>query len=256
VQETDAPTQIDRVVGAITAPSEGAPDELRARRQFAFEYLQAKLGPTDLGRRLGLGRFTSFADLRSFLPVHAPDQHLVKVEAALGFGPALTQGGAGNDPGRAERDQLTARWRSWLQAHRRSLPRRCFRLGVESDPALARWELDDLEALMGPEGQLDSGRFAEAERCLDALRGYETDALVVPSLASVSWLETHGRARLESLVPTLRVLVAQHDLDEPLRSRLPVMGQGILHPAGRLSLPALPGQQLGAGRLAWAACFI
>lgn len=256
MQETEQPTQIDRVVGAITIAPADAPEQLRARRRLAFEYLQAKLAPTDLGRRLGLSRFGSFADLRSSLPVHAPDEHLVKIEAALGFGPALTLGAAGNDPGRAEREELTTRWGGVLQSHRRSVPRRCFRLGVESDPALARWEIDDLAALMGSEGRLESGRFAEAAQCLDALRDYEADALVVPSLASISWLETHGRARLESLVPTLRVVFAQHDLDEPLRSRLPVLSQGILHPAGRLSLPALAGHQVAAGRLAWSSCLV
>jgi hypothetical protein len=260
VDETEAPTQLDRVVDAVAPKAFAAGDAPRARRQRAFEYLIAKLGPTDLGRRLGLHRLNSFADLRATIPVLRADEHLVKVEAALGFGPVLGSGAGANDPGAFEREELVLRWRAGLERRRVALPRRCLRLGVEPDPALARWERDDFMALMLREDQ--AGEFAtirahEALACIEAMREAQADALIAPSLASVAWFESHGRARLEALVPTLRSIFVQHDLDEAVRTRLPVFSRGLVHPAGRLTLPCPPGaDEPHSSRVAWSSCLI
>ena len=61
---------------------------------------------------------------------------------------------------------------------------------------------------------------------------------MVPSLAVCSWLEQLARAPLERRIPQLRWLFAEHDLDERIRSRLPVINAGWLHAAGRIALPA------------------
>lgn len=257
MDETEAPTPLDRVVDAV------APDAtLRApvpsvRRRRAFDNLIAKLAPTDLGRRLGLSRLNSFADLRATIPVYRADEHLVKIEAALGFGPALGSSTRVDDPGEAERDELISRWTAFLKARGRGIPRRCFRLGVEPEPALARWERGDFAALMGPEGEFKALRSQDPAECLALMQAAEPDALVAPSLASVAWLESHGRARIEALVPSLKMLFAQHDLDEAVRSRLPVVPQGLSHPAGRLTLPVRAhGEEAASGRIAWSSCLI
>ena len=255
--ETEAPTQLDRVVDAVAPSTHASTQAPKERRQRAFDYLIAKLGPTDLGRKLGLSRLNSFADLRATIPVHRSDEHLVKVEAALGFGPALGSGPGANDPGAFEREACVERWKELLVAHRRPIPRRCFRLGVEPDAALARWEHDDFAELMGAEGEFESVRAQDPGACLEAMRESEPDALIAPSLASVAWLESQGRARIEALVPSLRVLFAQHDLDEALRSRLPVVSLGLRHPAGRLTLPSRgDSHDRLCGRIAWSSCLI
>jgi hypothetical protein len=111
------------------------------------------------------------------------------------------------------------------------------------DPHIDRMRLDDLRfgdsSFDGEPVLLRITSITDKpEALLDELRRFRPDALVVPSLAVCSFFEQLARAPLERRIPQLRWLFAEHDLDERIRSRLPVINAGWLHAAGRIALPA------------------
>lgn len=200
------------------------------------------LGDTEVGRELGLLRLANLDDFRATVPLADAATHAQRVTARLGFGRDELDGElltAAN----VERDSL---WVAWRQRHEffgeGTRPRRVAILQAPADdPHIDRMRLDDLR--FG--AQTDEPvllRIAsvprDPEALLDELRRFRPDALVVPSLAVCSWLEQLARAPLERRIPQLHWLFAEHDLDERLRSRLPVINAGWLHAAGRIALPA------------------
>ncbi|WP_106395726.1 hypothetical protein [Enhygromyxa salina] len=211
----------------------GVRDRGRRRRLVA---LFEALGDTEVGREFGLLRLVSFDDFRASVPLMDPLSHVERVTARLGFG-------------REELDdeQLTAAsvdrkavrgvWRQRLGS---ATPERVALVEALADDHLVdRVRMDDLRSL-SPAVELlriDSVP-RDPLQLIDDLRRFRPDALVLPSLATCGWLEQLIRAPLERRLPQLRWLFAEHDLDERVRSRLPVINSGWLHAAGRIGLPA------------------
>jgi hypothetical protein len=204
------------------------------------------LGDTEVGRELGLLRLANLDDFRATVPLADAATHAYRVTARLGFGREELDGEM-LTAATVERATLWAAWRRRLAGAR---PRRVAILQAPADdPHIDRMRLEDLRFGAEPD---EDGRARESdaptllritsiprdpEAMLDELRRFRPDALVVPSLATCSWLEQLARAPLERRLP-LRWLFAEHDLDERVRSRLPIINAGWLHAAGRIALPA------------------
>ncbi|NVB42715.1 hypothetical protein G6O69_33145 [Pseudenhygromyxa sp. WMMC2535] len=208
-------------------------DPSRRRRLTAILRVLADSEP---GREFGLRRLESLADFRASVPLLDPQRHTRQVTARLGFGGGEL-GPEQLTAAEVEREAVLAAWRARLGGAR---PRRVALLQAPGDePLIDRVRVDDLQALAGGEVQLlrvESLR-DDLDALLDRIRGFHPEALVVPSLATCAWLEGVLRQPLERRFDTLRWIFAEHDLDERIRSRLPVLNAGWLHAAGRVGLP-------------------
>lgn len=200
------------------------------------------LGETEVGRELGLARLTSFDDFRASLPLLDAVAHAEQVTARLGFGRDELDGEV-LTAASVDRDALLTTWRERLGSAR---PRRIALLQARADELhIDAMRVDDLRAvaedrhaeLLRIESISGDGG-GDGEALLDELRRFRPDTLVIASLAGVAWLEQLARAPLERRLPQLRWLFAEHDLDERIRSRLPVINAGWLHAAGRIALPS------------------
>ncbi len=212
-------------------------------RQQRLAILRAALGETEIGRELELNRLRTLADFRASVPLLDRASHATQVTARLGFDLGEVSG-AELSAGDHDRAELIEIWRLWLERAgpgQRSAPRRIALLhAAVGDPLIDRMRLDDLAALAGAGFELL--RFeqldAEPDRQLAQLRDWQPDTLVLPSLATCKWIEGLVRAPLERSFPSLCFLFAEHDLDQRIRSRLPVINSGWIHSAGRVGLPA------------------
>ncbi|MCA9696415.1 MAG: GH3 auxin-responsive promoter family protein [Myxococcales bacterium] len=208
-------------------------DPSRRRRLAAiFEVL----GDSEPGREFGLRRLESLADFQASVPLLDPELHGERVTARLGFGSELDPElltAAGN-----ERESVVGSWSQRLAGAR---PNRVVMLHAQADdPQIDRIRVQDLQTLAG--GSLQMLRIesidADPAPTLERIHGFHPDTLVVPSLATCSWLEGALRSPLERRFTSLRWIFAEHDLDERVRSRLPVLNAGWFHAAGRIGLPA------------------
>lgn len=202
------------------------------------------LGETEVGRELGLLRLANLADFQATVPLLDPAAHAQRVTARLGFGldglddETLTAA-------EIERPAVRTAWRLRLAGAR--APRRIAVLWAHADEQLVdRVRLDDLRSLgEGVELLRIDVVPRDPEQLIAELRRFRPEALVVPSLATCGWLESLLRGPLERQLPGLRQLFAEYDLDERVRSRLPVLNAGWLHAAGRVGLPARRGPARG-----------
>lgn len=215
-----------------------------SRRTRLATILRA-LGETEVGRELGLSRLANLADFRATVPLMDEATHAERVTARLGFGldgfddETLTAA-------TVERPAMLAAWRQRLGGGR--APRRIAVLWAHADdPIIDRIRLDDLRALADGAGELlrIDAVPKDPERLLAELRRFRPEALVVPSLATCGWIEGLLRGPLERKIVGLCWLFAEHDLDERIRSRLPVLNAGWLHAGGRVGLPARRGPARG-----------
>jgi hypothetical protein len=216
-----------------------------SRRKRLATTLRA-LAETEVGRELGLGRLASFADFRATVPLMDQATHTERVTARLGFG---LDGSEFDDEtltaASAERAALLAAWRVRFGGARP--PRRIAVLwAFADDQVVDRIRLDDLRSLGESIELLRIDAVPQdPERLLADLRRFRPEALVVPSLATCGWLEGLLRGPLERRIPGLRWLFAEYDLDERIRSRLPLLHAGWLHAGGRVGLPARRGPARG-----------
>ena len=202
------------------------------------------LGETELGREFGLTRIESLADFRATVPLMDASTHAVRVTAKLGFGldgiddETLTAASL-------ERAAVRGAWRQRL-ADGKPIRRVAVLWAPADDPVVDRMRLDDLRTL-GDELELlrISSVPHDPEQLVAELRRFRPDALAVPSLATCAWLEGVVRGPLERRFTGLRWLLAEHDFDERIRSRLPVLHAGWLHPGGRIGVPARRGPAPG-----------
>lgn len=216
--------------------------DLGRRRRLAA--IVRALGETEVGRELGLLRLANLADFQATVPLMDAATHVGRVTARLGFGldgfddETLTAA-------EVERPAVRAAWRLRLGGARP--PRRVAMLWAHADDQVVdRVRLDDLGSLAdGTELLRIEGVPGDPERLLADLRRFRPEALAVPSLATCGWLESLVRGPLERRFPGLRWLLAEYDLDERIRSRLPVLNAGWLHAAGRVGLPARRGPARG-----------
>ncbi|MFO7567498.1 MAG: hypothetical protein R6X02_32945 [Enhygromyxa sp.] len=226
--------------------------DLSRRRRLAT--ILRALGETEVGRELGLSRLANLADFRASVPLMDQASHAARVTARLGFGldgfddETLTAA-------TVERPAVLDAWRLRFGGARP--PRRIAMLWARADDQLVdQIRLDDLRSLgdaadgAGKETREPAVLRIDAvprdpEQLLTQLRRFRPEALVVPSLATCSWLEGLLRGPLERRLPGLRWLFAEHDLDERIRSRLPVLSAGWLHAGGRVGLPTRRGPARG-----------
>ncbi len=208
------------------------PPAPRGDRRAAFARLVSALGPTPIGREIGLARLESFEDMCATLPLHDDASHLQRVETRLGFGDSGDLEGA-----QAERDLVVERWRK--RSHIDAPTRFCM-LGRRASPVEARGRHDDARAWSEGKAEWSVLDKAVPELLLEQLGEREPEVLVVSSLHTVAWLERHTRSAIERALPSLRCVLGEYDLSLRLRSRLPVLNAGRWHRGGRLALPADP----------------
>lgn len=221
-------------MSALGRRQEAARDPSRRERLATIVRV---LGDSEAGADFGLLRLAGLADFRESVPLMDRASHSERVTTRLGFGDAELS------PeqlcaAEVERPALLAAWRQRLGGGR---PTRVALLQAPADdPLIDGMRGDDLDALATGPAELLRLRALDRdpERLITALHDFHPDALVVPSLATCAWLEGALRAPLERRFSSLRWIFAEHDLDERVRSRLPVINAGWIHAAGRIGLPA------------------
>jgi hypothetical protein len=203
------------------------------------------LGPTPVGRRFGLPDIDSLADFRASVPILDRERHVREVEAALGFGvidgrDAAAAELAGRDD---ERTQVLAAWRSRLAGaeesaeHDHAVAPRVALLRAEGDDGLAeRTLLADVRALGDTFLRVD--QVDDPAKALVQLRAFDPEVLVVPSAMVCTWLERAKRMPLEDGLPRLRLVLAEHDIGRPLRTRTPIASAGWFWHGLRAGVPS------------------
>jgi len=213
-------------------------------RQRCLAQIVEHLGPTSLGRELGLSRLRSLDDLRASLPIMDRERHEREVELHLGFGLAESDDAQSRalSGGGWERDAVVAIWQAF---QRNRIAQRVVLLrGHNVDPIVDRIARDDVRALNVEVLAID--RVEDPEAVLERLVDFGPELLLVPSVLTLRWLESVHRGALERRLRTLRLILAEHDLGQPVRTRVRVATAGWIHRSGRLGLPTLrpPGHAL------------
>lgn len=224
----------------MSAPGGGS-----SAREARLRAILAALVDTEPGRELGLRRVATLEDFRASVPVFDAASHAERVRARLGFGAEALDAEA-LTAGALARPRLHARWRARAQLFESSEPRALAMLHARvDDPLVDQLRVQDLSSFGAPSvvridtivrGPRDGP--SPAAETLEALHRARPELLAVPSLATVAWLEQPARGPIERALPSLRALMAECDFEARLRSRLPVLNGGWLHPAGRVGLPA------------------
>ena len=196
------------------------------------------LGPTRIGRELGLSRLRSLDDLRASCPVMDRERHEWEVEQHLGFGLVDPDGAVARElsGGQYERGAVVAIWRAYLgpdvALHRVALLR-----GHSADPIVDRVARDDVRALDAEILAID--HVEDPLAVLERLEDFDPELMLVPSPLTLRWLESVYRGGLERRLRSLRLVLAEHDLGQEVRTRVRVATSGWIHRSGRLGLPTL-----------------
>ncbi|MCX4246576.1 GH3 domain-containing protein [Paraliomyxa miuraensis] len=206
-------------------------------RQHCLAQMIEHLGLTRLGRELGLARLRSLDDLRASLPILDRERHEREVEQHLGFG--LVDSGDAQarelSGGGLERDAVISTWQAFL---RRGAVRRVALLrGHNVDPMVDRIARDDVRALDAEVLPLD--HVDDPAAALERLGDFDPELMLVPSVLTLRWLEAAHRGALERRLRSLRMVLAEHDMGQEVRSRVRVAAAGWIHRSGRLGLPTL-----------------
>jgi len=207
-------------------------------RQRCLSQMIEHLGPTRIGRELGLGRLRNFDDLRASLPIMDRERHEWEVEQHLGFG--LVDPGDARarelSGGQHERGAVVAIWRAYLGRHV-ALKRVALLRGRSVDPIVDRLARDDVRALDAEVFAID--RVEDPAAVLERLQEFDPELMLVPSLLTLRWLESVYRGGLDRRLRSLRLVLAEHDLREEVRTHVRVATSGWVHRSGRLGLPTL-----------------
>ncbi|MCA9709310.1 MAG: hypothetical protein KDK70_25935, partial [Myxococcales bacterium] len=207
-------------------------------RQRCLAQMIEHLGPTRIGRELGLSRLRSLDDLRASLPIMDRERHEWDVEQHLGFGlvdpgdaPARALSGGG-----LERDAVLEVWRAFLG--RGAVLRRVALLrGHSVDPIVDRLARDDVRALEAEVLAID--HVEDPAAVVERLVEFDPELMLVPSVLTLRWLESVHRGGLERWLRSLRLVLAEHDLRQEVRTRVRVATSGWIHRSGRLGLPTV-----------------
>ncbi len=201
-------------------------------RGAGLRLMVEQLGSTGAGRELGLHRLRSLDDLRATMPIRGRSEHRAEVESKFAFG--AIDASSMDEVATAERDIAVAVWRRFLGER---MPKRvALLLGRHFDDAVDKILVDDLRELGGELLRIHA--WEDTEEILERLKAFDPHLLVVPSVLTCRALEAVERAPLEHSLRHLRMILAEHDLERTLRSRVPVNGAGWIHASGRLALPA------------------
>lgn len=195
-----------------------------------------QLGGTKVGRRFGLATIETLADFRASVPILDRERHVREVEAALGFGIADGRDAAASElAGREdERPAVIAAWRSRFGGDE---PPRVAVLRAEGDDGLAtRTLVADVRAFAGE--VLHLVEVDDPTAAMAQLRALDPDVLLVPSAMVCAWLERAKRMPLEHGLPRLRLVLAEHDIGRPLRTRTPIASAGWFWHGVRAGVPS------------------
>jgi hypothetical protein len=196
------------------------------------------IGAVDWSADVALRGIRTWLDYRAAAPLLDRERHASLIENQLGFG---VRPGPANELDGGGRAATVERWRAHLRELDVSVPERIVRLGRHWASRVDAVIEEDLHVL-APDAELTTVTdCASAKAVLDTLRTARPELVVVPSLSVVDWLERAARVPLERAVPSLRVLMAEHDLDASVRSRVPIVHAGRFDRAGRIGLPAARG---------------
>jgi hypothetical protein len=210
-----------------------------ARERCLGRLLEA-LGATAVGRAFDLGRIRSLADFRAHVPLLSLGDHARRVEPHLGFGlvdagdPAALHG-AGLD---WERPAVADIWRGFLGgAGVRELAGPAVVVQArELDRCVDQLTAGDLAALGAEVARIE--RTDDAASLLEELRAAAPAIVAVPSVYTITWLERQAGRPLDRALPSLRLLLAAHDLSRRARARVAIESAGWIHRSGRLGLPS------------------
>lgn len=211
--------------------------ETSARQQCLSQMIE-HLGPTRIGRELGLLRLRSLDDLRASLPIMDRERHEWEVEQHLGFGlvdpgDARARELAG---GELERDVVLEVWRTYL-GEGAALRRVALLRGHGVDPIVDRLARDDVRSLDAE--VLPIEHVEDPVAVIERLQEFDPELMLVPSVLTLRWLESVYRQGLERRLRSLRLVLAEHDLGQQVRTRVRVATSGWIHRSGRLGLPTL-----------------
>lgn len=207
-----------------------------AGRDRALGLLLEGLAGAEIGRRFDLGRVRSLADLRAQVPMMDLTTHAREVEAVLGFGTTDARDPRARELAGAihERPEVVAVWRGFLGEA--EVRRAVVLQAREVEASVDRIVVDDLAAL-GAE-VLRVERVDDEDALLAMLEESAPTILAAPSTFTLGWIERMLGAPLDRAIPSLRLLLAGHDLGRRIRARLPVESAGWIHRSGRLGLPS------------------
>ncbi|MBX7083701.1 MAG: GH3 auxin-responsive promoter family protein [Nannocystaceae bacterium] len=206
-------------------------------RETALARTLEQLAPTRVGQRFGLAAIRSLADFRASVPIFDRDRHEREVETPLGFGVIddAEAGAMSLAAAARERDEVLAVWRARLG--NTAIARVASLHAHGADPLAERTLRDDVRALGGELLHLD--RLDDAARVLERLRAFDPELLVVPSALTCTWLQRVQRAPLTRLLPGVRAVLCQHDLDRDSGHGVAMHSVGWFFRGLRCGLPSL-----------------
>jgi hypothetical protein len=208
-----------------------------AGRERCLEIILDKLGRLAVGRAFDLDRISTLADLRGTVPLLQQDAHEREVEERLGFGVVDPDDPAANEltGSSRERPHVVGTWSTHLGD---KPPERIALLRARGvDPVADRALVADLGELGGELLRIE--RVEDGTELTRTLQDFDPQLLVVPSALTCAWLESLFGAPLERRLRHLRLLLAENDLTEPIRSRVRIHNAGWIHRGGRLGLPTV-----------------
>ncbi|MGB1274826.1 MAG: hypothetical protein ACPG77_03670, partial [Nannocystaceae bacterium] len=224
-------------------------------REHCLQAICSHLGHGELDRRFGLSKVQSLANFRRAVAVMDLETHAQEVESVLGFG---ASDGRPDGGGSYERDLVVANWRrKLLQVHSSATAPRVLWLEAPTrDPVVDQIRHDDLASLGQPPTRIHSlSQVGGSAGLLEALQRFRPQVLCVSSVYTCQWIETLAGRPLDRLLPQLGLILAGGDLKLHVRAPIPVLGAGLLHRAGRLTLPT-PRPPTAAMELAVASCVL
>ncbi len=206
-------------------------------REACLRGVIEQLAPTEAGRRLGVDGVETLDDLRALVRIRDREDHERDVEAHLGFGGMEPRGGPASalSGGEWEREHVVGVWDAYLRHE--PVRRIALLRGRSADPAVDAIMREDLTTLGGELLQID--HLEDAESALQRLTAFDPTLLVVPSALVCRHLESVHRSPLERKLRKLKLILAEHDLEQPVRSRIELRSAGWLHRSGRCGLPTM-----------------
>ncbi len=206
-------------------------------RERCLEAIRSHLGVGELGRRFGLSQLDSIEKFRQGIPAMDLETHAREVEALLGFGAAKNVHTHLSPSGSAyQREAAIAVWRQFLTKSIASP--RILRIEARArDPRVDLIRDEDL-AVLGDVKRIE--RLAEiggTQGLIERLRSFRPQILCVPSVHTCRWIEGQLRGPIHRELPDLELILAGADLRLSVRTHIPVVAAGLVHRAGRLTLP-------------------
>lgn len=207
------------------------------------------LGVGELDRRFGLTAVKTLAQFRQAIGLMDLTTHAEQVESLLGFSSPKARTEVHSRSGGAyQREAVVEHWRTYLP--NQPQPRILWLETRAREPLVDAIREDDLRALGSQPLRIE--RLADVGGplgLLERLHSYQPQVLCLPSVYTLKWIESLVRAPLDRVFSPLQLVLAGADLRVNVRTKIPVVSAGLIHRAGRLTLPGR-GQPAAAMELA------